>query len=116
MYLAAAENELGLALNKIWSQGAGAVKRGSVAQAPNEALVKEMQEELSNRTARLGRTCIFAGRDGQSNETQVLDCISDDREITNMLVSRNKSELSQSCVNMWTFASKIDSSQILFGC
>ncbi|KAJ7882150.1 S-adenosyl-L-methionine-dependent methyltransferase [Mycena leptocephala] len=45
----AAENELGLALNKIWSQGAGAVKRGSVAQAPNEALVKELQEELSNK-------------------------------------------------------------------
>ncbi|KAF8135874.1 S-adenosyl-L-methionine-dependent methyltransferase [Mycena galopus ATCC 62051] len=54
-----AENELGLALKKIWAQGAGAVKRGSVAQAPNEALVNELQEELNREDCKAAQDLYF---------------------------------------------------------
>lgn len=39
---------LGLALKKGWLQGAEAVKRASIPQAPTETMVEEMKKELNS--------------------------------------------------------------------
>ncbi|KAJ7751757.1 S-adenosyl-L-methionine-dependent methyltransferase [Mycena maculata] len=41
------ENELGLALRKSWLQGAEAVRRSSIPQAPTEAMVEALRKELT---------------------------------------------------------------------